>query len=173
MKFVTDTGAIVGTGSHPATVLCLNLIERFLTKGDTVLDVGTGSGILIIAAARLGAAKAFGIDIDEAVVKMARKNLWLHKLPRKSYAVRSGNLVDGIDDHYDIVAANLLPVILMRLADELPRVLKLGGTFVCAGMLEGNSHGVAGKMQSMGFEILETRTKNKWIALAGRLINFV
>ena len=159
---------MVGTGFHPSTVLCLHLIDHYLVKGDQVLDVGTGCGILMIAAARLGARKVIGIDKNEAAVKMARKNLELHNITGKRYVVWPGNLVDGVEDHFDLVVANLLPVILTRLVDDLARVLKPGGTFVCAGMLESNTHGVAGKMKAAGFNIMEIRAKNKWAALAGR-----
>jgi ribosomal protein L11 methyltransferase len=169
LKLEIDTGLMIGKGLHPTTVLCLKLIDRYLVKGDKILDVGTGSGILMIAAARLGAGNAIGIDNNEAAVEMARKNLWLNKIPRKRYAVRSGNLLDGVEDHFDLVVANLLPRILTRLVDDLPRVLTPGGTFVCAGMLEGNTHRVAGKMRSKGFIVMETRINNKWAALAGRL----
>jgi ribosomal protein L11 methyltransferase len=170
VDFGMDTGIAFGTGSHPTTVLCLNLIERCLGKGDNVLDVGTGSGILMIAAAKLGAGKVIGIDKNKAAVEIARKNLLLNKIPRKRFAVRTGNLVDGVDGQFDLVVANLLPQTLAILMDDVPKVLKKGGIFICSGMLEDNSHRVARKMQATGFKIMETRTIIKWAALAGRLL---
>ena len=171
LDFEIKAGIALGTGSHPTTVLCLNLIERCLEKGDNVLDVGTGSGILMIAAARLGAGKVIGIDNNKAAVKIARKNLLFAKIPRKKFAVRTGNLVDGIEGQFDLVVANLLPEILAILVDDLPKVLTTGGIFICAGMLDGSTHRVAGKMQAEGFKIMQTRTKNKWAALASRLMD--
>jgi ribosomal protein L11 methyltransferase len=171
LDFEIDTGIAFGTNSHPTTVLCLNLIERCLGKGDNVLDVGTGSGILMIAAAKRGAGKVIGIDNNKAAVEIARKNLWLNKIPRKRFTVRTGNLVDGIEDQFDLVVANLLPQILAILMDDVPKVLKKGGIFICSGMLEDNAHRVAGKMQATGFKIIERRTKIKWAALAGRLMD--
>jgi ribosomal protein L11 methyltransferase len=170
VDFEMDTGNAFGTGSHPTTVLCLNLIERWLEKGDNVLDVGTGSGILMIAAAKLGAEKVIGIDNNKAAVEIARKNLLLNKIPRKRFAVWTGNLVDGVDVQFDLVVANLLPQTLAILMDDVHKILKKRGIFICSGMLEDNSHRVVGKMQATGFKIIETRTKIKWAALAGRLI---
>jgi ribosomal protein L11 methyltransferase len=170
VDFEIATGIAFGTRSHPTTVLCLNLIERCLGKGDKVLDVGTGSGILMIAAAKLGAGKIIGIDKNKAAADIARNNLLLNKIPRQRFAVRAGNLVDGVEDQFDLVVANLLPQILAILMDDVPKVLKKGGIFICSGMLEGNTHRVAGKMQAMGFKIIETCTKNKWAALAARFI---
>jgi ribosomal protein L11 methyltransferase len=169
--FEINAGSAFEKGSHPTTALCLELIERYLEEGDKVLDVGTGSGILMIAAAKIGAGKVIGIDNNNAAVEIARKNVLLAKIPGKRFAVRAGNLLDGVEDQFDIVVANLLPEILARLLDDIPRVLKPGGTFLCAGMLEGNMHGVAGKMQAAGFKIMEIRTKNKWAALAGWLMD--
>jgi len=171
LDFEIDTGIAFGTGSHPTTALCLDLIERYLGRGDNVLDVGTGSGILMIAAAKLGAGRVIGIDKNKAAVEIARKNLLLNKIPGKRFAVRVGNLVNGVEDQFDLVVANLLSEILATLVDDLPQVLTIGGIFICAGMLEGNTHRVAGKMQAKGFKILETCTKNKWVALAGRLVD--
>jgi len=163
-----NVGSAFGTGSHPTTALCLELIERYLEEGDTVLDVGTGAGILMIAAVKIGAGTVIGIDNNNAAVEIARKNVLLAKIPRKRFAVRAGNLLAGVEDQFDIVVANLLPEILTILVDDVSRVLKKGGIFICAGMLEGNTHRVAYKIQTRGLKIIETRTKNKWVALAGR-----
>ena len=169
LVFEIDTSITFGTESHPTTVLCLDLMRRYLEKGDKVLDVGTGSGVLMIAAAKLGAEKVVGIDKNKGAVEIARKNLLLNKIPKKRFVVQEGNLVDGVESQFDLVVANLLPEVLALLVDDLPKILTIGGIFICAGMLDGNTHRVAGKMQAKGFKIIERHTKNKWAALAGRL----
>ena len=151
LVFEINAGITFGTESHPTTVLCLDLMRRYLENGDKVLDVGTGSGVLMIAAAKLGAGKVIGIDKNKAAAEIARKNLLLNKIPKRKFAVRAGNLLDGVEDQFDLVVANLLPEMLAVLVDDLPRVLRIGGIFICAGMLEGNTLRVVGKMQAAGF----------------------
>jgi ribosomal protein L11 methyltransferase len=145
------------------------MIERYLKKGDHFLDVGTGSGILMVAAARLGAGKVIGIDKNEVAVKIARRNLRVNKIEAQRFAVKTGNLLDGIKEHYDLVAANILTEIIAKLLDDIPRVLKNGGVTICSGMLEGNTHRVEKKIIETGLEILEKRSKNRWVAMAATL----
>jgi len=168
ISFVIDPGIAFGSGTHPTTSLCLDMIERYLNRGDAVLDVGTGSGILLIAAAKMGAAMVHGIDKNSAAVEIARKNLILNKIDEKRYKVRTGTLLNGIEEQFDLVVANLLTEIIVLLLDDVQKNLKKAGTFICSGMLEGNTHRVLNKMEAQGFEILETRTKEKWVSMAGR-----
>ena len=168
ISFEIDPGIAFGTGTHPTTSLCMDMIERYLNRGDTVLDVGTGSGILMIAAAKMGAGMVHGIDKSNAAVEIARKNLILNQIEEKRYKVRSGTLLNGIEEQFDLVVANILMEIIVRLLDDVQKNLRKAGTFICSGMLEGNTHRVLNKMEALGFEILETRTKEKWVSIAGR-----
>ena len=146
----------------------MDMIERYLNRGDRVLDVGTGSGILMIAAAKMGAGVVNGIDKSSAAVEIARKNLILNQIEEKRYRVRTGTLLNGIEEQFDLIVANILMEIIVLLLDDVQKNLKRAGTFICSGMLEGNTHRVLNKMKDQGFEILETRTKERWVSIAGR-----
>ena len=91
-----DPGMAFGTGTHPSTALCIGLLEKYVRPKNRFLDIGTGSGILMVAAARLGAGKGLGIDSDEVAVEIAEKNLRLNQIPETAFQVRTGNLVDSI-----------------------------------------------------------------------------
>ena len=167
----TDAGSAFGSGDHPTTSLCMDMTEHFLKKGDRILDVGTGSGILMIAAAKLGAGKVLGIDKNETAVDIARKNLRLNKIDEQRFKVRTGNLVDGVKEQFELVLANILAEVIVTLLDNIQRILRKNGIFICSGMIEGNTHRVVAKMKTLGFEIIETRTKKKWVSIAGMLKN--
>lgn len=171
LVFEIDSAEVFGTGNHPTTVLCLEMLERYLNKGDKLLDVGTGSGILMIAAAKLGAGKVCGIDKNHAAVAIARRNIIRNQIEDKRIELRTGNLVEGVKEKYDLVVANILTEVILTLLDNIKEIITENGIFICSGMLEGNTHRVEKKMKASGFEILETRTKNKWVAIAGRLKN--
>jgi len=168
ISFEIDPGIAFGTGTHPTTSLCMDMIERYLNRGDRVLDVGTGSGILMIAAAKMGARMVHGIDKSSAAVDIARKNLILNQIEEKRYRVRTGTLLNGIEEQFDLIVANILMEIIVLLLDDVRKNLKKTGIFICSGMLEGNTHRVLNKMEAQGFEILETRTQERWVSIAGR-----
>ena len=163
-----DSGAAFGTGTHPTTALCINMIENYLKKGDVFLDVGTGTGILMIAASKLGAEKVFGIDKDQMAVEIARRNLQLNKIREERFGVRVGHLLDGVRKQFDMVAANILTEVIAKLLDDMGKVIKKSGIFICSGMIERNTHRVVAKMKLMGFEIVETRTKESWVSIAAK-----
>lgn len=168
ISFEIDPGIAFGTGTHPTTTLCMDMIERYLNRGDRVLDVGTGSGILMIAAVKMGAGMVHGIDKSSAAVEITRKNLILNQIEEKRYKVRTGTLLNGIEEQFDLIVANILMEVIVLLLDDVQKNLKKTGTFICSGMLEGNTHRVLNKMEAQGFEILETRTKERWVSIAGR-----
>ncbi len=133
------------------------------------LDVGTGNGILMIAAAGLGARKVMGIDNNPIAVETAQRNLLLNKTKEHRFEVRIGNMLDGVRRRFELVAANILPDVISRLLEDVPKVLEEKGVFICSGILQGNAHRITTKMKAQGLEILETQTKNMWIAIAARL----
>ncbi len=163
-----DPGMAFGTGTHPTTALCIEMIETFLNPGDTFLDVGTGSGILMIAAGKLGAPVVCGVDKDEIAVEIATKNLMLNRLNPEQFSVRNANLVEETENRYDFIAANILTYVILELLDSITKVLKAGGIFVCSGILEENQDMVVAKMKDIGFDILEIASKEQWVAVAGR-----
>jgi len=163
-----DPGMAFGTGTHPTTVLCAAMIEKYLKKGDCFLDVGTGSGILMIAAARLGAARVCGIDKDETAVKVAAANLKLNSIQPQSFQVKTANLVDKTGETYDMIAANILTQVILDLSVDIGRVLNPGGIFICSGIIEKNQSQVAEALQNIGFEIIEVVSQEEWVAITSR-----
>jgi len=164
-----DPGMAFGTGTHPTTSLCLNMIETYLKPGDKVLDVGTGSGILMIAAAKLGAEKVWGVDNDPVAVDIAEKNMLKNNIQPDTFRTLSGNLVDIVKEPFDLVVANILSHIIIELLDDIKPVLSENGTFVCSGIIEENRDAVIEKMISLDFEITEVRSRQSWVTIAGKL----
>ena len=163
-----DPGMAFGTGTHPTTALCAAMIEKYLKKGDRFLDVGTGSGILMIAAARLGAGRVCGIDKDETAVTVAAANLKQNFISPGRYQLKTANLVDETRQTYDIIAANIFTHVILDLLTDIRRVLNPGGTFICSGIVEKNTEQVMDALSSMDVEILETAVQEDWVAITSR-----
>jgi len=138
MVIELDPGMAFGTGTHPTTALCAAMIETHLKERDRFLDVGTGSGILMIAAARLGAARVCGIDRDETAIAVAAANLKLNSIEPQRYELKTANLIDETSGTYDIIAANILTRVILDLIVDIRRVLAPGGIFICSGIIEKN-----------------------------------
>jgi ribosomal protein L11 methyltransferase len=162
-----DPGMAFGTGTHPTTVLCLRLMETYLRPGNTFLDVGTGSGILMVAAAKLGSRKILGIDVDPTAVEIARENLRINGVSSGMYEVRTGRLISGVDDRFQLVAANILTETILVLLNDLRTVLTEDGTFILSGITKENTRRILRKIDASGFKHLETRIEEEWIAVAG------
>ena len=164
-----DPGMAFGTGTHPTTALCITMIEKYLSTANSFLDVGTGSGILMIAAAKLGADRLCGIDKDEMAVEVAAQNLQLNNINPKIFRLTTGNLVAEINESFSFVAANIFSHIILELLQDISRVLTEDGIFVCSGIIAENKQTVITAMENIGFEILETATQEEWVAIVGRL----
>jgi ribosomal protein L11 methyltransferase len=169
MVIELDPGMAFGTGTHPTTTMCVAMIEAHLKKEDSFLDVGTGSGILLIAAAKLGAAKVYGIDNDQTAVNVAAGNLKLNGVKAPDIRLICADLVEGVRQTYDIIAANIVSHVILHLLKDIRRVLKPDGIFICSGIVDINEKQVADAMRNVGFEILEISSKDEWVAIAGRL----
>ncbi|MDX9785735.1 MAG: 50S ribosomal protein L11 methyltransferase [Desulfobacterales bacterium] len=163
-----DPGMAFGTGTHPTTSLCVHLIETYLKEGDSFLDIGTGSGLLLIAAAKLGAAHALGIDNDAVAVTVANENIERNGLDRNLFHAASGDLANGLANRFSLVAANILSEVILVLLDHLSRVILPGGIFICSGIIEKNGPAVVDKMKRIGFEILTEQRQEGWVAIAGK-----
>ncbi len=161
-----DPGMAFGTGTHPTTSMCVRMLEKHLKKGDAYLDVGVGSGILMVSAALLGAGKLVGVDEDEVAVGICRENLRLNKVPEETFHVDIGNLVRGVNDRFDVVTANILSEVILVLLDDIEKVLAKDGLFICSGIAEENSGPVIDKMNALGFEISEVTTREQWVAIS-------
>jgi ribosomal protein L11 methyltransferase len=163
-----DPGMAFGTGTHPTTSLCAIMIEKYIKKGDRFLDVGTGSGILMIAAVMMGADRACGIDKDETAVKVAEANLKLNSIPSRNFQLKTANRVDETRQTYDLIAANIFTHVILDLLTDIKRVLNPGGIFICSGIIEKNRDQVTDALSDMEFEILETAVQQTWVAITSR-----
>lgn len=164
-----DPGMAFGTGTHPTTRLCLALIEKYIQPGDRFLDIGTGSGILMVAAAKLGAGQVTGIDNDDVAVTVARQNLAQNRIPPDMTTVRTGDLTRDVPGRFSLVAANILSEVIVRLADAVGTVMEKNAVFICSGIISARQSMVAEKLHTVGFEILEIRTLDEWVAMAVRM----
>jgi ribosomal protein L11 methyltransferase len=164
-----DPGMAFGTGTHPTTAMCISMIEKYLEKDNSFLDIGTGSGILMIAAAKLGASKICGVDHDETAVDIAVENLRRNGVDVQRFFVNRAHLVEGIKETYDMVAANILSRVILDILKEIEGVLKTGGIFICSGITDKNEPQVVTAMRNIGFEILDIILQDEWVAIAGRL----
>ena len=163
-----DPGMAFGTGTHPTTALCLMLIERHMTAGAAVLDVGTGSGILAIAAALLGAGSVHCIDKDEMAVRVAARNLALNQVNPERCSVSCANLLQAVGRTCDLIVANILTEVILELLDDLTRVMSPKALFICSGILRANHRSVVGKMEDLGLEPVEIHHRDEWTAIAAR-----
>ncbi len=160
-----DPGMAFGTGTHPTTTLCLQLMERYLPPSGRLLDVGTGSGILMAAAALLGASQVHGIDNDPLAVEVARQNLALNAVPAERGRVWTGNRLDGVEGRYDLVMANILAEVVIALLPDLVGVLSPGGRFIGSGILESQQDDVAAAARPLGLRLIETAHLEEWVAM--------
>lgn len=159
-----DPGMAFGTGTHETTMLCIRMIEKYMSDGYKVLDVGSGSGILSIAAAKLGASDVLGIDIDEDAVRVSNENYELNKVSDRAKAI-VGDLTVGVDYKANIVVANLLADIVMRLSKDAKRHLGEKGIFITSGILTEKSEAVEKCMIECGFEIVEKAILGEWCSI--------
>jgi ribosomal protein L11 methyltransferase len=158
-----------GTGTHPTTVMCIQALERTVRQGDHVVDVGTGSGVLSIAAGLLGAEKIQALDLDEVAVNSARINIKLNKVHDRA-TVSQNNLLDGITGPVDVVVANILAEVILRFTDDAARIVKQGGYFITSGIILQKKQEVKEAMITSGFEIVETIQMEDWVAFIAKRI---
>lgn len=158
-----DPGAAFGTGSHATTSLCLEILERKVTSDTTVLDIGTGSGILAIAADLLGAKSAIGVDIDAQSVKTAIQNAEINGVSEKTEFL-VGDLADKISGKYDIVCANIVADVVMRLFDNVADFMKDDGILIVSGIIDMRAAEVESSAVAHGFKIAESLMREEWHA---------
>ena len=162
-----DPGLAFGTGTHETTRLCMELLEDYVRPGETVLDVGRGGGIRSVAALLLGAGSAVGVDIDELAVKTARDNAALNHVEDRFTAL-CGDLTDKVSGTFDIVVANIVADVIIRLTKDVERFLKPGAVYLMSGIIDTREDEVLAAIRDR-FELLARREEKGWIALAARL----
>ena len=166
-----DPASSFGTGQHHTTRLCLELLEKSLEKGDRILDMGCGSGILSIGAMLLGAEDAVAVDIDENAAATAAENAAKNNIPADKYHTYYGNilgdeaLADEIDFKYDIITANIVADVLIAMKDYFVRYLRDGGTLIVSGIIEERMDEVIDALVSVGFKEPVVNVKEGWAAV--------
>ena len=163
-----DPGIAFGTGSHETTKLCIQALDKYVKKGDSVLDVGCGSGILSIAALKLGAAHATAIDIDEVAVKVAAENMEVNHIPASQYTLYDGDHITNsflkvkAGTGHDIVVANILADVIIPLTGVIRPHLKKGGLYITSGIINTKEEEVREALIANGFEILGVEYMKEW-----------
>lgn len=160
-----DPGSAFGTGTHETTALCAELLDELVEPGDTVLDLGTGSGILAIAAKKLGAAQVEAIDIDPAAVVVAAANIQINKISIESHA---GELKDARLKFYDLIVANIIADIIASIASDIPSRLAADGLFIASGIISDKFTKVESAAYAAGLELLVRRDRRDWCAAVFR-----
>lgn len=158
-----EPGLAFGSGSHPTTRLCLETLERYVKNGDSVLDIGCGSGILSIATLLLGAKSALGVDIDSLAVKTAKENAKQNGFAEDRFTAVQGNLSDKVSGKFDIVVANIVADIIMEFNTEVGKFLKDDGVYITGGIIESREDEVLYSFAQNGFEVIERHENNGWL----------
>lgn len=166
-----DPGLAFGTGTHETTRMCLEFMQAYVREGMRVADIGCGSGILSLAAAKLGASKVVAIDLDEDAVRSARENAVRNRVEAVC-DVRRGDLVDHLDEPVDFMAANIIFEVVVGLLDTAAPFVKPGGILLVSGILAEKTEAMEKAVaRSCGFERARTRTENGWTAMVLRRID--
>ena len=171
-----DPGVSFGTGKHETTQLCIRQLRKYVNSSSDILDVGTGSGILGIAALKLGAHHVFGTDLDENAITAVGENLESNDISQERFCVVQGNIIDdkAIQDQagyecYDIAVANILAPVIIMLQGEICAHLKHGGIFITSGIINTKEADVRQAMEANEeLEILETTYQGEWVSITAR-----
>ncbi len=176
-----DPGIAFGTGSHETTRLCIGQLKKYIKKGDTIFDVGSGSGILSIISSMLGASFVHGMDIDEIAVSASIENAKVNKISEDKFVFTCGNLLDGTGNDvnsaleinkgqkYNIVVANILADVIIPLSGVIEPLLEKDGVFITSGIINIKEDAVKEAMLSNGFEILDVVHMNDWVSIIARI----
>jgi ribosomal protein L11 methyltransferase len=163
-----DPGMAFGTGTHETTTMCTRLLEKNIKKDSTVYDIGCGSGILSIIAAKLGAKEVIGVDIDEVAYKVSKANVQINHV-ENIVDVRHGNLMDVIDGKADIIVANIIADIIKILAKDITKFMKPSSKFIASGIILDKVDDVTGVLEDNGLEVMCVEKLGEWVAIVSQL----
>lgn len=167
-----DPASSFGTGQHNTTRLCLELIEKNLKKGDRVLDLGCGSGILSIAAVLLGAKEVTAVDVSQNSVETARENAAKNNIPAEKYTAYCGDIIsdnslaETIGGGYDLIAANIVADVLIAMSPLFEKFVANGGALILSGIITERADEVIDAVKYKGYSILELKSEDGWAAVA-------
>lgn len=162
-----DPGMAFGTGTHETTGLCVELVEKYVKPGDRVIDIGTGTGILAIAAAHVGARPVLATDLDAVAVRVAAENVKINGF-EDVIEVRCGDLLEVVPESGDVVIANIISDVIIMLAQPVRQRIVDGGLFICSGISVERRDDVLRALEEARFEILEAPVRGEWCAIAAR-----
>ena len=162
-----DPGMAFGTGTHHTTMLCCRALEEVVLPGQVVFDVGTGSGILAVAAAKLGAASVRAVDLDSVAVRVAKENVVMNHVEDR-VEVREGDLLTGFSGQADVVVANIIADVIIRLLPDIPGRLCEGGAFIGSGIISERLPDVTAVLREQGLSVEKVMEEGGWVAIIAR-----
>lgn len=164
-----DPGMAFGTGTHETTRMCIKALDKYVEPNTTVFDVGCGSGILAIAAAKLGAKHVVGVDLDPVAVDSSKENISFNDLD--NIEVLEGNLLDVVSGKADIVVANIIAEIICVLTEDVKKALNKDGLFITSGIIHDRVDMVKEKFEECGFEVIEINKDGEWNCIVAKAID--
>ena len=164
-----DPGMAFGTGSHETTAMCVRALEKNVTSYTTVFDIGCGSGILGIVAAKLGANRVLAIDLDPMCVKVTKENVIANQVNHK-VQVEEGNLLDMIEEKADVIVANIIAEVIAKIIPDLKNYLENKGVFIASGIIENKTDMVKDALMENGYEITDVTMMNGWTAITSKKV---
>lgn len=159
-----DPGMAFGTGTHETTALCVQFLEKYAKNKNSMLDIGCGSGILMLIGKMLGINTVTGIDIDEKVESVVIENFEKNKI-NDNYKVIIGNLVDDINEKYDLVVSNILVDVLMELLESIEKILEVGAKVIFSGIIKEKEEEFLKKCDNYNLKLIDRNEKNNWVSL--------
>lgn len=162
-----DPGMAFGTGTHETTGMCVRLVEKYVESGKTAIDIGTGTGILAIAAAHMGAKRVLATDLDAVAVRVAAENVKINGF-EGVIDVRCGDLLEVVDEQADVVIANIIADVIIGLAAPVKTHIAEGGVFICSGIAVNRLEDVLAALNAAGYQVLDTLIEGEWAAVASR-----
>ena len=170
-----DPGTAFGTGMHETTQLCIRQIKKYVKPDTVLLDVGTGSGILSIAALKLGAKFACGTDLDPCAITAVKENMEVNGVEEDKYTVMLGNIIDDKAvqeavgyEKYDMVVANILAEVLVPLTPVILAQMKPGALYITSGIIDDKEETVVKAVKAAGLEVLEVNHQGEWVSVTAR-----
>ena len=175
LPVILDPGLTFGTGAHPSTQMVMEFMENRMVPGARCLDLGSGSGILSIAALRLGAEVAVGVDIDPKAEDIARENAGYNGFAAPEFTALTGNVTEDKDlmaqlsrQHWDVVLVNIVADVIIGLAPVLPAFLREDSLVICSGILDNRVKDVTAALEKAGLVVLETHAKEDWRSITAK-----